>query len=185
MMNSPSQFHESNPLNGNHSSTSLQSSYSLPFQNSPSLSRNSYNSTTDSVHPTLSTGSLNIQSKEFYPSSYSNLNHSGSFNSDCISQLSGEGFSSSYREGPPGANLFVYHLPQQVNDDDLMTLFMPFGQIISANVYVDKNTGESKGFGFVSYANCENAERAIYMMNGFQIENKRLKVQHKKQKWRG
>ena len=185
MMNCSSQFHESNPLDGNHSITSLQSPHSLPFQNSPSISRNSYNSMTESVHPTSSTGSLNIQSKEFFPSSYPNLSHSSSFNSDCISQLSGDGFSNSYREGPPGANLFVYHLPQQVNDDDLMTLFMPFGQIISVNVYVDKNTGESKGFGFVSYANCENAERAIHMMNGFQIENKRLKVQHKKQKWRG
>ena len=72
MMNCSSQFHESNPLDGNHSITSLQSSHSLPFQNSPSISRNSYNSMTDSVYPTLSTGSLNIQSKEFFPSSETN-----------------------------------------------------------------------------------------------------------------
>jgi hypothetical protein len=47
-------------------------------------------------------------------------------------------------------------------------------------VYVDKNTGESKGFGFVSYDVPAAAEAAIRGMNGFQIGNKRLKVQHKR-----
>jgi len=51
------------------------------------------------------------------------------------------------REGPPGANLFVYHLPHDLTDADLATAFNPFGNVISAKVYVDKYTGESKGFG--------------------------------------
>ena len=56
------------------------------------------------------------------------------------------------REGPAGANLFVYHLPHDLTDADLATAFNPFGNVISAKVYVDKYTGESKGFGmsFVS-----------------------------------
>lgn len=56
------------------------------------------------------------------------------------------------REGPAGANLFVYHLPHDLTDADLATAFNPFGNVISAKVYVDKFTGESKGFGkcFVS-----------------------------------
>lgn len=84
------------------------------------------------------------------------------------------------REGPAGANLFVYHLPHDLTDADLATAFNPFGNVISAKVYVDKYTGESKGFGFVSYDSVISAEQAIEQMNGFQIGNKRLKVQHKR-----
>jgi CUG-BP- and ETR3-like factor len=51
------------------------------------------------------------------------------------------------REGPAGANLFIYHLPHDLTDADLATAFNPFGNVISAKVYVDKYTGESKGFG--------------------------------------
>jgi CUG-BP- and ETR3-like factor len=51
------------------------------------------------------------------------------------------------REGPAGANLFVYHLPHDLTDADLATAFNPFGNVISAKVYVDKYSGESKGFG--------------------------------------
>lgn len=84
------------------------------------------------------------------------------------------------REGPAGANLFIYHLPHDLTDADLATAFNPFGNVISAKVYVDKFTGESKGFGFVSYDSVISAEQAIEQMNGFQIGNKRLKVQHKR-----
>jgi CUG-BP- and ETR3-like factor len=54
------------------------------------------------------------------------------------------------REGPSGANLFIYHLPHDLTDADLATAFNPFGNVISAKVYVDKYTGESKGFGTFS-----------------------------------
>lgn len=84
------------------------------------------------------------------------------------------------REGPAGANLFIYHLPIDLTDADLATAFNPFGHVISAKVYVDRYTGESKGFGFVSYDSVMAAELAIEQMNGFQIGNKRLKVQHKR-----
>ncbi|KAL7565601.1 hypothetical protein ACA910_018964, partial [Epithemia clementina (nom. ined.)] len=98
-------------------------------------------------------------------------------------QQSQEGANSSNprpREGPAGANLFVYHLPHDLTDADLATAFNSFGNVISAKVYVDKYTGESKGFGFVSYDSVISAEAAIEQMNGFQIGNKRLKVQHKR-----
>lgn len=84
------------------------------------------------------------------------------------------------QEGPPGANLFIYHLPHDLTDADLATLFDHYGNVISAKVYVDKYTGESKGFGFVSYDSPLSANGAIEQMNGFQIGNKRLKVQHKR-----
>jgi len=83
------------------------------------------------------------------------------------------------REGPAGANLFIYHLPHDYTDADLTKAFVPFGNVISASVYVDRHTGESKGFGFVSYDHCLAAENAIDGMNGYQIGLKRLKVQHK------
>jgi RNA recognition motif-containing protein len=83
-------------------------------------------------------------------------------------------------EGPAGANLFIYHLPHDLTDADLATAFAPFGAVISAKVYMDKLTGESKGFGFVSYDTAEAADAAIASMNGFQIGSKRLKVQHKR-----
>lgn len=88
-------------------------------------------------------------------------------------------------EGPTGANLFIYHLPHDLTDADLATAFAPFGSVISAKVYMDKITGESKGFGFVSYDSADSADAAIASMNGFQIGSKRLKVQHKRIHQRG
>ncbi|XP_052244690.1 CUGBP Elav-like family member 2 isoform X13 [Dreissena polymorpha] len=85
-------------------------------------------------------------------------------------------------EGPEGANLFIYHLPQEFSDQDLMQTFMPFGNVISAKVFIDKQTNLSKCFGFVSYDNPVSAQAAIQAMNGFQIGMKRLKVQLKRAK---
>ncbi|XP_046346085.1 CUGBP Elav-like family member 2 isoform X21 [Haliotis rufescens] len=85
-------------------------------------------------------------------------------------------------EGPEGANLFIYHLPQEFSDHDLMQMFVPFGNVISAKVFIDKQTNLSKCFGFVSYDNPMSAQAAIQAMNGFQIGMKRLKVQLKRPK---
>lgn len=82
-------------------------------------------------------------------------------------------------KGPQGSNLFVFHIPNNMTNLDMFHLFSPFGNLISVRIMVEKDTGRSRGFGFVSYDNPESAALAIKELNGYSIGNKRLKVQHK------
>ncbi|KAF0907403.1 hypothetical protein E2562_015892 [Oryza meyeriana var. granulata] len=84
-------------------------------------------------------------------------------------------------EGPPRANLFVYDIPREYADEDLANLFQEFGRILSTKVFIDKATGVSKCFGFVSYDTPASAQTAIKRMNGSQLGGKTLKVQLKRE----
>jgi CUG-BP- and ETR3-like factor len=82
--------------------------------------------------------------------------------------------------GPLGANLFVFHIPSDWNDDDLRAKFAPFGELLSAKVQVEEGTNRSRGFGFISYTTREAAANAVHVLNGSPLCGKHLKVNIKK-----
>lgn len=85
----------------------------------------------------------------------------------------------SSNKGPEGANLFIFHIPNHFTNLDMYQLFCPYGNLLSVRIMVEKDSGRSRGFGFVSYDYPDAAQLAIKELNGFAIGNKRLKVQHK------
>lgn len=76
-------------------------------------------------------------------------------------------------------NLFIFHLPPSIDDLKLKKMFEIFGALEHVNVVKDKNTNQSKGYGFVKYYNMADAIKAIKNMNGLSIENKNLRVTFK------
>ena len=62
--------------------------------------------------------------------------------------------------------LYVGGLPYQTTENDLIDLFEQIGQVSSVTVITDRETGRSKGFGFVDMASAENAQQAIAQLNG-------------------
>lgn len=81
--------------------------------------------------------------------------------------------------GPYGANLFIFHLPSDLTNYQLYTLFCPFGKVLSVRIMINYYTGLSRGYGFVSYSSPEEAALAIKNMHGYALGRKRLKVQLK------
>jgi CUG-BP- and ETR3-like factor len=68
-----------------------------------------------------------------------------------------------------GCNLFVFHIPNKMTTLDLFNQFERFGNILSARIMVDKQTGRNRGFGFVSFDNQISAQASIKGMNGFKV----------------
>ena len=76
--------------------------------------------------------------------------------------------------------LYVGNLSKQVNDAQLNELATPYGKILSANVATERNSGESKGFGFVEFATDAEANAAITGLNGREVHGQALKVNESK-----
>ena len=73
-------------------------------------------------------------------------------------------------------NLFVGSLPWSVNDEQLAQIFAEAGSVDSARVITERDTGRSKGFGFVEMATDEEAKKAIDTLNGKEIEGRAITV---------
>ncbi|MFN8897718.1 MAG: RNA recognition motif domain-containing protein, partial [Pseudomonadota bacterium] len=71
-----------------------------------------------------------------------------------------------------GNKLYVGNLAYSVRDDSLMQAFAPFGTVTSAKVMMDRETGRSKGFGFVEMGSDAEAQAAINGMNGQAIDGR-------------
>ena len=76
--------------------------------------------------------------------------------------------------------VYVGNLPFNVDDEKLRELFSSFGEIAEVQVIKDKFSGRSKGFGFVTFASKEDAEKAIAKMNDKEVEGRTLKVNEAK-----
>lgn len=81
-------------------------------------------------------------------------------------------------------NIYVGNLPSSATEDSLRDMFTEFGEVHSVKVIMDRDTGLSRGFGFIEMS--ENAARnAMTALNGKEIEGKELIVNEARQKKRG
>ncbi|NOZ20494.1 MAG: RNA-binding protein [Planctomycetes bacterium] len=74
------------------------------------------------------------------------------------------------------SNIYVGSLSYQTTEDELRQLFEQFGEVSSAKVITDRDTGRSKGFGFVEMATQEAAEEAIKQLNGTDLGGRNIVV---------
>lgn len=84
-----------------------------------------------------------------------------------------------------GNKLYVGNLSYEVQDRDLQTLFAEYGTVSSAKVVTDRDTGRSKGFGFVEMSTDAEAEAAISALNGSEVSGRALTVNEARPKEAG
>ena len=72
--------------------------------------------------------------------------------------------------------LYVGGLPYSTNENELISLFEQIGSVTSATVIIDRETGRSKGFGFVEMGSPEEGQRAIEQLNGSLLGNRNITV---------
>lgn len=79
-------------------------------------------------------------------------------------------------------NIYVGNLAYKVSDKDLKEIFEEFGEVVSAKVITDRETGRSKGFGFVEMENESEAQQAIDELDGNEMNGRAIKVNKAKPK---
>ena len=72
--------------------------------------------------------------------------------------------------------LFVGSLSWDTNDDGLNAAFSPFGEISEAIVISDRDTGRSRGFGFVTFNDDDAADKAVAALNGTELDGRTIRV---------
>ncbi|MDY0097082.1 MAG: RNA-binding protein [Candidatus Dojkabacteria bacterium] len=78
------------------------------------------------------------------------------------------------------AKLFVGGISWNLNDEDLKNAFAEYGEVVEAVIIMDRSTGKSKGFGFVTMSSAEEAQKAMAEMNGKELDGKALTVNEAK-----
>ncbi len=73
-------------------------------------------------------------------------------------------------------NIFVGNLDFNTSEDELRQLFETYGQVDRVSIMTDRETGRSRGFGFVEMVNAEDGEKAIAALNGTQVGGRKLNV---------
>ncbi len=73
-------------------------------------------------------------------------------------------------------NIFVGNLNFNTSEDDLRQLFEAYGQVDRVSIMTDRETGRSRGFGFVEMSSSEDGEKAIAALNGSQVGGRTLNV---------
>ncbi|MBZ5598207.1 MAG: RNA-binding protein [Acidobacteriia bacterium] len=73
-------------------------------------------------------------------------------------------------------NIFVGNLDFNTSEDELRQMFGAYGQVDRVSIMTDRETGRSRGFGFVEMANAEDGEKAIAALNGTQVGGRTLNV---------
>ena len=80
-----------------------------------------------------------------------------------------------------GRKLYVGNLSYDTNDQILQDTFSAYGEVTSAIVIMDRESGRSKGFGFVEFAQDADAKKAMEEMNGKEVDGRSLKVDEAKE----
>jgi cold-inducible RNA-binding protein len=73
-------------------------------------------------------------------------------------------------------NIFVGNLDFNTSEEELRQLFGAYGLVDRVSIMTDRDTGRSRGFGFVEMANAEDGEKAIAALNGSQLGGRKLNV---------
>ena len=79
-------------------------------------------------------------------------------------------------------NIYVSNLSFNVQDEDLREFFTPYGEVSSAKIINDRETGRSRGFGFVEMADDAASKKAIAELDGAEVEGRNIKVMEAKPK---
>jgi RNA recognition motif-containing protein len=83
-----------------------------------------------------------------------------------------------------GRKLYVGNLAYSVGEQDLQQAFSACGEVDSVSLITDRDTGHSKGFGFVEMSSNAEAQKAIQELNGTSLDNREIKVNEAKPKER-
>ena len=73
-------------------------------------------------------------------------------------------------------NIYIGQLPYSVTEEELMEIFSEYGEIASLNLFKDRYSGQSKGFGFIDMPNNSEADQAIKGLNKSMIKGREIKV---------